>query len=76
MRPNAIIIEIKNITKKGFHSIFFRIVNTLATEIRMSNVYFVWKWNHFIEHQRQVNIEFFLQLALTCVTIVFQLTTI
>ena len=25
----------------------------------MSNFYLVWKWNHFIGHQQQVNIEFF-----------------
>ena len=24
----------------------------------MSNFYLVWKWNHFIGHQLQVNIEF------------------
>ena len=24
----------------------------------MSNSYLVWKWNHFIGHQQQVNIEF------------------
>ena len=38
-------------------SIFIRIVNTTVTEIRMSNFYLVWKWDHFIGHQLQVNIE-------------------
>ena len=28
----------------------------------MSNFSLVWKWNHFIGHQLQVNIEFFLQI--------------
>ena len=47
-------------------SIFIRIVNTIVTEIRMSNFYLAWKWNHFIGHQLQVNIEFFLINKLTC----------
>ena len=38
-------------------SIFIRIVNTMVTEIRMTNFYLVWKWNHFIEHQQQINTE-------------------
>ena len=40
-------------------SIFIRIVNIIVTEIKMSNFYLVLKWNHFIGHQLQVNIEFF-----------------
>ena len=59
--------------------IFINIVNTIVTETRMSNFYLVWKWNHFIGHQLQVNIEFFYKineylLTLTFVTFVFQLT--
>ena len=38
-------------------SIFIRMVNTLLTEITMSNVYVVWKWNHFIGDQLQINIK-------------------
>ena len=38
-------------------SVFTRIVNTITTEIRMSNFHLFWKWNHFIGHQMQVNIE-------------------
>ena len=62
-------------------SIFIRIVNTMVTEIRMTNFYLVWKWNHFIEHQQQINTELSkkkineVTLTLTCVTFVFQLTT-
>ena len=39
--------------------LFITIINTgnIVTEIRMSNFYFEWKWNHFIGHQLQVNIE-------------------
>ena len=40
-------------------SIFIRIVNTIVTEIRMSNFYLVWKWNHFVGHHLQVYFEFF-----------------
>ena len=29
----------------------------------MSNFYLVWKWMHFIEHQLQVNIDFFFKLT-------------
>ena len=60
MRPNAIIIELKKYNKKkaSTQSIFLRIINTIVTEIRMRNFYIVWKWNHFIGHQLQVNIEF------------------
>ena len=54
MRHNALIIEKKASTL----SFFTRIGNTLVTEIRTSNFYLVWKWNHFIRHQLQVNIEF------------------
>ena len=42
-------------------SIFIRIVNTIVTEVRMSDFYLVWKWNHFIGHLLQVNIELFLK---------------
>ena len=28
----------------------------------MSNFFLVWKWNHFIAHQLQVNIEFFCKI--------------
>ena len=38
-------------------SIFIKMVNTIVTEINMSNFYLEWKWNHFIGHQLQVNIE-------------------
>ena len=57
---NAIIIKTKiKIKKKASTvSIFIRIVNTIVTKIRMGNFYLVWKWNHFIGLQRQVNIEF------------------
>ena len=59
MRLNTIIIEIKNkIKKTSTVFIFIRIVNTIVTEIRLSNFYLVWKWNHFIGHQLQINIEF------------------
>ena len=34
-----------------------KMVNTIVTEINMSNFYLEWKWNHFIGHQLQVNIE-------------------
>ena len=40
-------------------------VNAIVTEIRMSNFYLVWKWNHFIGHQLQVNFFFFLLNKLT-----------
>ena len=43
-------------------SIFIRIVNAIVTEIRMSNFYLVWRGNHFMGHQLQVNIEFFLEI--------------
>ena len=39
-------------------SIFIRKVNTVVTEIRMSNFFLVWKWNDFIGHQLQDNIGF------------------
>ena len=39
--------------------IFIRIVNTIVTEIRMSNFYHVRKLNHFFGHQLPVNVEFF-----------------
>ena len=56
---------------------FIRILSTIVTEIRMSNFYLVWKWNHSIRHQLQVTIELkkINELTLTCVTFVFQLTT-
>ena len=60
MRPNAIIIETKSkIKKASTPCIFIRTVNTIVTEIRMSNFYLLRKWNHFTGHQVQVNIEFF-----------------
>ena len=77
MRPNAIVIEIeKKILMTSTATIFIRIVNIIVTETRMSNFYLVWKWNHFIGHQLQTNIEFFFNLlisflTLTCVTLVF-----
>ena len=46
-------------------SIFIRIINTKVIEIRMTNFYLVWQWNHFIGHQLQVNIDFFLINKLT-----------
>ena len=55
MRLNAIIIEKILPTV----SILIRIANTIATEIRMSNIYLVWKWNHCIVHQLQVKIELY-----------------
>ena len=55
MRPNAIIIDKK---KASTLSVLIRIVNTIVTEITISNFYLVWKWNHFIGHQLQVNIFF------------------
>ena len=63
MRSNAIIIETKNKIKKASTlSIFIAIVNTIVTEIRMSNFYLEWKWNHFIGHELQINIEFFYKI--------------
>ena len=54
MRHNAIIIERKKkknqIKKASTLSIFIRIANNIITEIRMSNFYLEWKWNHFIGH--------------------------
>ena len=41
---------------------FNKIVNTFETEIRMSNFYLLWKWNHFIGHQLQIIIDFFLKI--------------
>ena len=38
-------------------SIFIKIVNIIATEIRMSNFHLVWKWNHVIGPKLQVKIE-------------------
>ena len=38
---------------------FIRTVNTIVTEIRISNFYLEWKWNHFVGLQLQINIEFF-----------------
>ena len=59
MRPIAIVIKIINKITAFTLSIFITIVNTIATEIRMSNFYLLRKWNHFIGHQLQINTKFF-----------------
>ena len=80
MRLKAIVIEIKKL-KKGFLCVYLYYKSKYhKTEIRLSNFYLVWKWNHFIEHQLQVNyIYIFLNQRLTFSFnlryYVFQLTT-
>ena len=38
-------------------TISIRILNTIVPEIRISNFYLEWKWNHVIGNQVQVNID-------------------
>ena len=69
MCPNAIIIEKNKIKKASTLSIFIRIEIVYHSKSNQNEYqyicefYLLWKWNHFIGHQLQVNIEFLKKLT-------------